>query len=583
MQIHQLIIRHFRGFTELTLKPKHHVVLMGEPSAGRSTVIDALSLVLDPNAIRTRTTTELDFHQKNTNEPIEIEVTIGHLGSDLEQHFLDCLEVWDSSTGQLVEECEAPEEITGENQEWVLRLAYQGRWLIDQERCEEWVYYPKYSDPASQSFQRVRLTDIEQLRFTHLHYDSGKIMDLGMRGAFRRIVEQSSGGDFAAAINQYVQEVADAAMRFTTSNQVKQALDNVIASLRDILRIQQADASQLIEFSPEGGSPSGLLRSLGPTINFGDGSGALPTWRQGSTVSTIFRLAESIALSLGTENVIVIDDLGNGMDPASATHFGAMIRSTAGQAWITTRVPSVAEIFEPAEVIRLGRTLGGNRFAHQGSAPTTKPEAIAAKHWHRNLLPVLNYHSVIVVEGPQDLEALHALAIRLCNEGSNPLPAAYSVAIISAGATGSGGYPNVIKLTAAAREMGLRAVGIVDGDTSQEVRTFLESHTTDADAIIRLPDNVAIESAIIHNVSDTSIRQALSDVSSALNLSATPDFSNMPTEELKTQAIRFVKRNAIHAAFIESLPFDDLPQLAKTLLENAMLAAREQRTGAIQL
>lgn len=583
MYIRQLTINHFRGFSNLTLKPKGHVVLIGEPGAGRSDIINAISKVLDTNVIRSGITTELDFHQRNVAEPIEVEVTIGGLGQDIEQHFIDCLEVWNLEADQLLEECEAPEDVNGENQEWVLRLAYRGQWLMEQERCEEWVYYPKYSDSASQSFRRISLTDIERLGFTHLSYDSGKILDLGARGTFRKIVEQSPGGDFAASLAQYVQEVADAAAHFTTSNQVKLALGEVTKSLYEILRIQPADISQHVEFSPEGGSPSGLLRSLGPTVDLGGGGGALPAWRQGSTIGALFRLAESLALSSSAENIITIDDLGNGMDPASATHFSAIIRSMAGQAWISTRLPSITEIFEPVEVIRLSRALDGTRLAYQGSTPTTKSEAIAAKHWHRNLLPVFSYHSVIIVEGPHDLSTLHALAIRLCNEGGNSLPAAHSIAIITAGATGSGGYASVLRLTAAAREMGLCAVGVVDGDTSYEAKAFIESHKDDANALIRLPDKAAIEYAIVHDIPEDSIRQALSDVSTALNLHAIPDLDNIPPDELETQTIDFVKRNALHAAFIEALPFENLPPLAKTLLDKAVLAAREQFTGLIQL
>ncbi|MGC7845716.1 DUF2813 domain-containing protein [Desulforudis sp. 1088] len=84
MEIRELRIRQFRGFSELTLKPKGHVVLMGEPRAGRSDVIEALSRVLDTDAARTRTTTELDFYQKDTSRPIVIGLTIGGLGTDLE-------------------------------------------------------------------------------------------------------------------------------------------------------------------------------------------------------------------------------------------------------------------------------------------------------------------------------------------------------------------------------------------------------------------------------------------------------------------------------------------------------------------
>lgn len=137
MYIRQLTIHHFRGFADLILKPKRHVVLMGEPGAGRSDVINAISKVLDPDVIRTGTTTELDFYQRNIAEPIDISVTVGGLSPDLEQHFLDYLEVWNIDMGQLLTEAEAPEDVTGENQEWVLRLAYRGQWLTDQETCEE--------------------------------------------------------------------------------------------------------------------------------------------------------------------------------------------------------------------------------------------------------------------------------------------------------------------------------------------------------------------------------------------------------------------------------------------------------------
>jgi hypothetical protein len=584
MYIRQLIVHHFRGFSDIPLKPSGNVVLMGEPGAGRSDLINAISKILDPDVIRAGGTTELDFHQRNTAIPIEVSVTIGGLGPDLEQHFIDYLEVWDIESGGLIEESESLEDVTGQHREWVLRLAYHGQWLLDQERCDEIVYYPKYSDPTTQSFRRASIADIERLGFTLLRYESGRILDLGLRGTFRKIVERSPGDDFTVALSGYVQKIADAAAQFTASSQVKTALSEVIASMREILRIQAAvDISQLIAFSPEGGAPSGLLRSLGPTIDLGGGAGALPAWRQGSTVGTLFRLAESIALSNGSKVIVAVDDLGDGMDPASATHFGAIIRGTAGQAWIATRLSSVAEIFEPNEVIRLSRALDGTRSAHQGNAPTTKSEAIAARHWRRNLLPTLAYHSVIVVEGPHDLAALQALAIRLCTEGGNCLPAAHSTIIISAGATGSGGYSSVLRLTAAARDMGLCAIGVVDGDTAPEALAYIADHAGDANAIIRLPDTRAIEYAIVHDVPADPVRQALNDVSAAMGLPAIPNLGALTGRPLESQTITFIKKNMLHAAFIDALPFEVIAPLAKTLLEKAMLAAREQLNGVIQL
>jgi hypothetical protein len=141
----------------------------------------------------------------------------------------------------------------------------------------------------------------------------------------------------------------------------------------------------------------------------------------------------------------------------------------------------------------------------------------------------------------------------------------------------------VLRITAAAREMGLCAIGIVDGDTTPEAVAYVASHTGDANAIIRLPDARAIEYAIVHNVPADTIRQALNDVSGAMTLPAIPNLTALTGKALESQAITFIKKNMLHAAFIDALPFDALAPLAKTLLEKAMLAAREQLNGVIQL
>jgi predicted ATP-dependent endonuclease of OLD family len=72
MYVKVLRIQRFRGFRDLTIKPKGHVVVMGPPSSGRSDLIEALVRVLDPDASRTRTTTEIDFFNKQTSQPNEL-------------------------------------------------------------------------------------------------------------------------------------------------------------------------------------------------------------------------------------------------------------------------------------------------------------------------------------------------------------------------------------------------------------------------------------------------------------------------------------------------------------------------------
>ena len=93
MHVKEMHIQGFRGFSELRVRPKGHVVVMGEPGAGRSDIIETLARVLDAGASRTRITTELDFWNLDTSKPIRIALTLGELRGDLEQDFFDHLEL----------------------------------------------------------------------------------------------------------------------------------------------------------------------------------------------------------------------------------------------------------------------------------------------------------------------------------------------------------------------------------------------------------------------------------------------------------------------------------------------------------
>ena len=397
------------------------------------------------------------------------------------------------------------------------------------------------------------------------------------------MVDATSGNDFATAVAQYVQDVGQAAEQFTDALQVKEALQNVFEPLLGPLGITATDLSRVIQFTPDGGSPSGLLRSLGPSIDLEDGSGFLPAWRRGSTISSLFRIAEALALSSSAGRILAVDDLGDSLDAATSAHMSFTVRKSADQVWVTTRIPSVAEMFEPQEVVRLSRDPTGVVSAYQGKRPGSKAESVAAKHWHRNLLPALSYHSVMVVEGPNDFAALHSLALRLAKELDKPLPAAQGVSIVNAGFTGSGGYPSVMRLSRTAKDIGLRSIAVVDGDPAQDAKEFVEDNQGMADTTIRLPERAAIEVALLHDLEDDVVKQALRDAAYSASVAAPASLDQLSGSQLIGEAQSFIKKNSLHAQFVESLPPGNLPPLAIRVLDEAIRAATSQTTGTIQL
>src|SRR5438034_1193222 len=80
-----------RGFLTAKIRPAGHVLVMGEPGTGRSNVVEALLRVFSPEATRLPLTDDLDFFERDRARRIEVEVTVGDLGAELEQVFFDKL------------------------------------------------------------------------------------------------------------------------------------------------------------------------------------------------------------------------------------------------------------------------------------------------------------------------------------------------------------------------------------------------------------------------------------------------------------------------------------------------------------
>lgn len=585
MRVLRLSITSFRGCSYLVIAPRGHVLLIGEPGAGRSDVVEALTRVLDPDSLRRRAPDELDFYQQDTTRQILIELVLGDLGNELEQYFLDRLELWDADQQTIIHELDKPERIDEPDHTFALRLRYRAEWVPEEEQARHWLEYAKTSPSRGGELDRPFRSDLERLGFAFLQWTSSRPLEVGGRSVFRALIERQAGQDFASAVDRYAAQVEHIAGEFLNSAQVTGALETLLQPLRALPQVGEVPAHELLRLIPEGGSASGLLRSLAPALNLGDAAGLLPVGRHGSTMASLLRIAEMLALVSGSGAIIAADDFGEGLDPAAATHLAAVIRRSCGQVWLSTRRSSVAEVFEPSEIVRLSRGMDGLRRVHQGQIPLTKAERLAARHWSINLLPALTARAVIVVEGPHDRAALSALARRLFAESGTPLPVANGVAIIDAGsADSSGGASGVPRLTAAARALGLWTVGVIDWDRRSDADDVLAAAVREADAVIRLPERVAIEKALVEGVGDEAIRDALVEAAAASNVPPPRGLGEAQGVDLRRKAIEYLKSSGgLHVPFLDALAYEDLPPLACRLLETAVSAAVERRQGHFQL
>lgn len=581
MLVLRLEIRNFRGLRDITIRPRSHVLLVGEPRAGRSTVVEALRRSLSSDATRQPLLDDLDFYNRDTSIPVEVEVTLGELGPALEQEFFDQLEPWDADECRVVTEIADPTEFDDESLVYAVRVCYRAQWSANDERAEHWVDFPKASDPSAGVYARVPRRLLQQLPCVFVDPNT-RPLSFGARNAFRALVEGADGDDFADALEELMSDVESAADAFSDTKQVSQALGAVIQPLRNSLALGSTPAEEIVRFLPDGGSLAGVMRSLGASLKI-DGSLSLPLARHGSTTLEMLRAAEALA-ARDAGGIAVVDDFGENLDSATSSHLAAVYRSCFDQVWLSTRRGSGAgESFRADEIVRLVGPWRPSERVHQGKVAKTRSARVAARHLALQMLPAIASRSIVVLEGPHDRAGLTAVASRRFRVASEPLPAAHGIAFADAGAADrSGGAGAAVKLAAYVQELGFLVITVLDGDRAGDEAEA--AAVAVSDAVIRLPRGHAIERALVEGVSDDDLLKALERLQAAYGVDLPASLGGVPSAQLRKAACEILKSGGgLHGQFVELLPSRSVPPVASRVLDSIREASRGALTGVVAL
>jgi hypothetical protein len=604
MQVFALHVQGFRGWRDLTMRPTGHVLVTGEPRAGRSDLIEALRRVLDPEVTRSPPG-EFDVFQPGPpgtgdahREPgpapeaaagsgsqsggsvpdihqATIESTLGDLGDDLQQHFYRKLELWDRHAGQLITEA-VPGEIDAERHELVLRLCYRLRWNPDEGTGDHWVDYPKTSVPADGVYDRARRADRMLLPFAVV--SPGRPLTLRPDGRFRALLADAYG-ELGKTLDSLLAAMDTATDGLSSADGVRQALADVIEPVRSALDMNAGEpVENLVQFRAEGGTVAGLLRSLQPTLQMDKAGPRLPLRRHGSTTGAVLAAAEAMISARREDAVVVADDFGDQLDVGAAEFLAGELRRACAQVWLSTRRPEAARAFPVTEVARVTRH-GGQRRLHQVKPPADRNELLALRQLHMQLLPAMSARAVAVLEGPHDLAALTAVCEQFARPAGVPAPAAFGVRLIAA-SFGEGGHGAVPKVCQLARQLGFRVVAALDFDEAGAGAdlSFATAQQA-ADEVVRLPEGFAIEKALTHGIPRDVLLRVLTQLSSTWQLSL-QGLEQASDKDLQAAAVRALKqKSGLHAQFVELLPPSSPPVVALELLSAVTDLARGTRAG----
>lgn len=541
----------FRGWHQLDLRPRGHVLAIGEPRSGRSDLVAALRRVLDPRSTRSQPTTA-DIRQTlaaaapgSTSNTVlapyaEVAITLADLPIDLEHEADGALEPLLADGTADLSGSASPGASLG------LRLAYRVSYDAVTDSIEHRVFYPILSDPSADKYVRVPAVVRSLLPVVFL--DSARPLQLRAEGLLRRLVSDNDPVSSATALQTLERDVVAAASALSANSAIQGVLDALVADTGPARRIGDGPvAGTDITFLPEDGSLAGLLRALQPVLHL-DGTGALPLESHGSTTTAVLSAAEALLVASSTSGAVIVgDDLGESLDGPSTEHLANALRGAAAQVWITTRRADAARAFEATELVRLTRHTGA-RQVHQVAPPADRKEAGLHRHIQAQLLPALTATTVAVSEGQHDLSALSA-ADRRRMTPDLPL-AAHGIRLITAD-TGSGGgtgqIPQVAKL---AHQLGYRVVALVDGDPAKKAGTVLADIENECDALVRLPDNMAIERALLAGATATQVRAA----AAVFTDYGQPDPTlGKPDENVSNAVMKLLHSKGLHEQFLTAL------------------------------
>jgi putative ATP-dependent endonuclease of the OLD family len=465
VQLRQVVIQRFRAIEALTLTPGPRNVLLGPQNAGKSSVLEALDLLLHHGIGRPRPApTEIDYFGRDPTEGFVIEAVIGALDEPMLAETNRFLEGWRAVGAQLVSEPE------GEGIEPVVRVRVRG--------TPEFDLLHDFAKPEA-----------EAARFGRpLRASLGWVFDGRQRDPARQLAFYQGGlldRLFAAdALDPAVGELRAALEAGATAVNDDGAVADVLGGLADDLRrLGLVDEGDSPEFEVGAVSQRELLQSLRLAL---PAQGVqIPLFRQGRgaqrllLVSVLLRLATA-----GTATPIAgFEEPEEALEPLRQAQLAEMLIDLAdggGQIFVVTHSPEIARAFEIEDFILLQeRAAGAN--AKQLRVELSAPTRQSYERWLDGAVVRGLFSRVpILVEGPGDRAALavfwSALAKQNPPEGEQAVRPATQ---LGADFVNCEGFKNMAMLAAVLDEAGKSVVAWAEQDqpdVRQEAERLQNEH-----------------------------------------------------------------------------------------------------------
>lgn len=439
MKVSRIVIENFRGISKADLLFPDHVVLIGDNNVGKSTIFEALDLVLGPDRLGRRPVVdEHDFHlglyrapDKETEAPkIHVEATVTNLNEEQCVRFKDYIEWWDQKENKLVD-VPPPANVDHDHVVHALRVAFVGSYDEEEDDFVGETYFSKSDDDGERQIFYKR--DKQYCGFLYLRslrtgsralsLERGSLLDIILRlKEIRPQMWEKTIGELAAHDVASDPELG-----------ISGILESIEASIKKFVPKEWGVAPHL---KVSNLTREHLRKVITAFVATGEGEHAAPFYRQGTGTINLLVLAMLSQIAEDKQNVVfAMEEPETAIPPYAQKRIVHEVRKLSAQSLFTSHSPYVLEEFALEETVILSRASDG--ILHQASVQL--PESVKHKRYRREFrtrfCEALLSRRVLIAEGATEAAAMPAVARRLFELAPNSYSSleALGIAVLDAG------------------------------------------------------------------------------------------------------------------------------------------------------
>lgn len=466
MRVSRLSIEHFRGIKKAELHFAGHTLLIGGNNVGKSTICEALDLVLGPDRLnRNPPVEEFDFYNAiyltedgESIIPIRIEAVLTDLTTDVKNLCAANLEFWHRVERRILGEGEIG-VADDPSVELCLRLITIAKYDVDDDQFVARTVYGRGEEDLEGEPKPIPNRVKRSIGFLYLRalrtgsralsLERGTLLDNILRMKEARKGMWESIRSRLATLDPPID--ADA-------TELAPVLEEIEARLGEYIshggggRSTRLFVSQLTR--------EHLRKTIAFFLTMGENECPIPFQQAGTgTLNTLVLALLTFIADLKKDNVIfAMEEPEIALPPYTQRRITNYLIDETTQCFITSHSPYVIECFEPDGIVKLNRDNQGGLTGIAVKLPTGMKEKTYRHNFRRALAEAMLSRGVIVGEGISEQDALLTAAEKMESNKPNlyPLDVA-GVCVINAEGDG-----NLEKMGAFFKEIGIPAFAFFD-------------------------------------------------------------------------------------------------------------------------